>query len=128
MRFLQFSQYVVVPVAALLLSHVTQGLNIAHSAQLVVMNVVHLLLPMLPIGDPLQQSEALATTLEQTVNFIAGVVFFISIAIGAMMRMTAWGNEQKIAISNRAFAAAIVGLAVFAADHAISSYISTLFQ
>ncbi|HZR38511.1 MAG TPA: hypothetical protein VFB12_00230 [Ktedonobacteraceae bacterium] len=98
------------------------GLNV----QSVTLNIAHLLVP--TAGDPLGDVKTLVNNIETTVRDIATAAFFIGIAVGAMMRMLAFGSERRIAVSNMALTAAIVGLAIFLLSSAIQTYLTQILQ
>jgi hypothetical protein len=61
------------------------------------------------IGDKLN---ALAGTVQTDARLVGGTVFFISVIIAGIMRMVAFGSERRIALSNMALTAAVVGLII----------------
>ena len=53
--------------------------------------------------------------LSMIIKILMGVgvaVAVIGIVVGGLMRATAWGSEQRIAMSNKAITAAVVGLVI----------------
>ncbi|GHO94369.1 hypothetical protein KSF_044170 [Reticulibacter mediterranei] len=52
----------------------------------------------------------------------------IGIIVGGLMRATAFGNERKVAISNQAIAAAIVGLVIVLIASTVSTGMSAMFH
>jgi len=49
------------------------------------------------------------------INILMGLgiaIAVIGIVVGGLMRATAWGNEQRIAMSNKAITCAVVGLVI----------------
>jgi len=55
---------------------------------------------------------------------IGGGVFVISVVIGGIMRMTAYGNERRIAMSNMALSAAVAGLVIMLLSLGIYNFIT----
>jgi hypothetical protein len=62
------------------------------------------------------------------VRNIALIVFLISITIAAMMRMTAFGGQQRIMYSNMAMTSAIIGLIIVAIAQLLQSLITGYFD
>jgi hypothetical protein len=59
--------------------------------------------------------EALTGGLGTVINILTALgvaVAVIGIVIGGLMRATAWGAEQRIAMSNKAITCAIIGLVI----------------
>jgi hypothetical protein len=57
----------------------------------------------------------LVAGLGQIINILMGLgvaIAVIGIVVGGLMRATAWGNEQKVVMSNKAITAAVVGLVI----------------
>jgi len=64
-------------------------------------------------GDPFVT--AVVGGLGTVINILMGLgiaIAVIGIVIGGLMRATAWGNEQRIAMSNKAITCAVVGLVI----------------
>lgn len=64
-------------------------------------------------------SDAFVTTLVGGLGVIINILMALGVAIavigivvGGLMRATAWGNEQRIAMSNKAITCAVVGLVI----------------
>jgi hypothetical protein len=55
--------------------------------------------------------------------WIGGTAFVVSIAIAGVMRMTAYGNERRIALANMAMTAAVVGLVIMLLAQGTYSFI-----
>ena len=59
--------------------------------------------------------EALSTGIGAIINVLTALgvaIAVIGIIVGGLMRATAWGNEQRIAMSNKAITCAVVGLVI----------------
>jgi hypothetical protein len=59
--------------------------------------------------------ETLVSGLGTIINILMGLgiaIAVIGIVVGGLMRATAWGSEQRIAMSNKAITCAIVGLVI----------------
>ena len=57
----------------------------------------------------------LVSGLSVIINILMGLgvaVAVIGIVVGGLLRATAWGNEQKVVMSNKAITAAVVGLVI----------------
>ncbi len=57
----------------------------------------------------------LVTGLGQIINILMGLgvaIAVIGIVVGGLMRATAWGNEQRVVMSNKAITCAVVGLVI----------------
>lgn len=56
---------------------------------------------------------------------LGATVFVICVIIAGLMRMLSGGNERRVAISNMAFTAAVVGLAIILLASAFKTFIMT---
>jgi hypothetical protein len=64
------------------------------------------------------------------INILMGLgvaVAVIGIVIGGLMRATAWGSEQKVAMSNKAITAAVIGLVIVLLGVTLGSQVPTWF-
>lgn len=75
----------------------------------------------------------LETQLSSIISGFTGVltgigvtICVLGIAVGGLMRATAFGNERKVAISNQAIACAVIGLVIVLLANTIGSGIQTL--
>ncbi len=53
----------------------------------------------------------------------AGTVFIICIVIAGIMRMVSFGNERRVALSNMALTAAVVGLIIILLAVAVGQFL-----
>lgn len=77
-------------------------------------------------SDPLKLN-ALATQVKNIVLTVGGTIFLISVAIAGIMRMVAFGNERRIALSNMALTAAVVGLVIMLLSTAMQTFLCGQF-
>ncbi len=68
----------------------------------------------------------LATIIE-VLTALGVVVAIIGIIVGGLMRATSWGNDQRIAASNKAITSAIVGLIIVLLAVALGNAVPTWF-
>jgi hypothetical protein len=68
----------------------------------------------------------LATVIE-VLTALGVVVAIIGIIVGGLMRATSWGNDQRIAASNKAITSAIVGLIIVLLAVALGNAVPTWF-
>ncbi len=92
-------------------------------------DLTHVSLPIaaLMAGDPLPQLNKFVQQIETTVRIVGGTVFLIAVAIAGIMRMVAFGNERRVALSNMALTAAVVGLIIMLMATALSQFIGKAF-
>ncbi|BCL80636.1 hypothetical protein ccbrp13_31010 [Ktedonobacteria bacterium brp13] len=64
------------------------------------------------------------TAVESLLQWLGGILCAIGIMVAALLRITAFGNERKIAISNLAISAAIVGLIILLLATAFQKFIT----
>ena len=62
-----------------------------------------------PIGTVLQTT---ATSIQNDARIVGGIVFIICVIVAGIMRMIAFGSERRVAVSNMALTAAVVGLGI----------------
>lgn len=77
--------------------------------------------------DPLKLN-AFATKIKGMVMVVGGTTFLISVAIAGIMRMVAFGNERRIALSNMALTAAVVGLVIMLLSTTIQTFLNGIFK
>lgn len=84
------------------------------------------------LGDALVFAATVPAGLDKLLNTIKGAVqavgmtvFLISVAVAGIMRMVAFGSERRIALSNMALTAAVVGLVIMLLATAFQSFIKT---
>jgi hypothetical protein len=68
-----------------------------------------------------------ARSIQSLVTAVGLVIFFIGIGIAGILRMISAGNERRIAVSNMALTAAIVGLVIVLAGNGIYGVLSKAF-
>jgi hypothetical protein len=76
--------------------------------------------------DPLKIN-ALATKIKGIVMTVGGTIFLISVAIAGIMRMVAFGNERRVALSNMALTAAVVGLIIMLLATTLQTFLKGIF-
>lgn len=79
------------------------------------------------LADAMNDIPQLDTFLTDTKTLlitIGGVVFLICVAVAGIMRMISFGNERRIAISNMAITAAIVGLLIMGLAAGFQAFIT----
>ncbi len=67
------------------------------------------------------------TTVIEVLTALGVVVAIIGIIVGGLMRATSWGNDQRIAASNKAITSAIVGLIIVLLAVALGNAVPTWF-
>jgi hypothetical protein len=77
------------------------------------------------IGDVPAQLNNLLNTINTGVTAVGATVFLISVAVAGIMRMVAFGSERRIALSNMALTAAVVGLVIMLLAGALHTFITT---
>ena len=68
--------------------------------------------------------------LSTIINILMGLgiaIAVIGIVVGGLMRATAWGSEQRIAMSNKAITCAIIGLVIVLLGVTLGSQVPTWF-
>lgn len=70
------------------------------------------------------QLDTFLTNIQHLLTGIGGSIFVICVIIAGLMRMLSFGNERRVAISNMAFTAAVIGLAIVLLSVAFQSFIS----
>jgi Type IV secretion system pilin len=88
-------------------------------------------------ADPPQPSKGSGQSFTDIYNFADSVknlitalgltVFFIGIVIAGMLRIMSFGSERRIAVSNMALTAAIIGLVIILGADGVYAVISTAF-
>jgi hypothetical protein len=76
--------------------------------------------------DPLKIN-ALATKVKGIVLTVGGTIFLISVAVAGIMRMVAFGNERRVALSNMALTAAVVGLIIMLLSTTLDTFLRGVF-
>lgn len=66
----------------------------------------------------------LLNTINTAVTGVGATVFLISVAVAGIMRMVAFGSERRIALSNMALTAAVIGLVIMLLAGALHTFIS----
>jgi hypothetical protein len=92
-------------------------------------DLTHISLPIaaLMAGDPLPELNKFVQQIRTTVLAVGGTIFLVSVAIAGIMRMVAFGNERRVALSNMALTAAVVGLIIMLMATALSKFINGAF-
>ncbi len=67
------------------------------------------------------------TAIIEVLTALGVVVAIIGIIVGGLMRATSWGNDQRIAASNKAITSAIVGLIIVLLAVALGNAVPTWF-
>lgn len=67
------------------------------------------------------------TTIIEVLTALGVVVAVIGIIVGGLMRATAWGNDQRIAMSNKAITSSIVGLIIVLLAVALGTAVPSWF-
>lgn len=68
-----------------------------------------------------------AGSVQTFLGIIGGVVFLIGVSIAGIMRMVAFGSDRRIALSNMALTAAVVGLVILMMSYGLYNLISKAF-
>jgi hypothetical protein len=88
----------------------------------------HVSLPIAALmADPLPQLNKFVEQVRGTVLAVGGTIFLISVAVAGIMRMVAFGNERRVALSNMALTAAVIGLIIMLMATALSKFINGAF-
>jgi len=56
--------------------------------------------------------ETLVTRIRDVIFYLGAIAFVVSVAVAGVMRMTSASNERRIAMSNMALTAAVIGLVI----------------
>ena len=67
------------------------------------------------------------TTIIEVLTALGVVVAVIGIIVGGLMRATSWGNDQRIAASNKAITSAIIGLIIVLLAVALGNAVPSWF-
>ena len=67
------------------------------------------------------------TTIIEVLTALGVVIAVIGIIIGGLMRATSWGNDQRIASSNKAITSAIMGLIIVLVAVALGNAVPSWF-
>jgi len=80
-------------------------------------------------------SDAFVSTLEHGLGMIISILMGLGVAIavigivvGGLMRATAWGSEQRIAMSNKAITCAVIGLVIVLVGVTLGAQIPNWFS
>ncbi|HLI91054.1 MAG TPA: hypothetical protein VKV37_20350 [Ktedonobacteraceae bacterium] len=79
-------------------------------------------------GNPFTDLQNMVTFLEGYITAIGGGIFVIGVSVAGIMRMVAFGSERRIATSNIALTAAVVGLVIMLLGSALLSVFQNVFQ
>lgn len=69
----------------------------------------------------------LVTNIQNVIVGLAATVFVICVVVAGLMRMLSFGNERRVAISNMALTAAVVGLVIILISIALRTFLVGLF-
>jgi hypothetical protein len=87
-----------------------------------------LLAPSVSCNDPfVQVLRTGLTTIIGVLTALGVVIAVIGIIVGGLMRATAWGSDQRIAVSNKAISSSIVGLIIVLLAVALGTAIPNWF-
>jgi hypothetical protein len=67
------------------------------------------------------------TTIIEVLTALGVVVAVIGIIVGGLMRATSWGNDQRVATSNKAITSAIIGLVIVLIAVALGNAVPSWF-
>jgi len=91
-------------------------------------------MPVLAAGPAANCSDPFVSTLISglgtVINVLMGLgiaIAVIGIVVGGLMRATAWGAEQRIAMSNKAITCAVIGLVIVLLGVTLGGQIPTWF-
>jgi hypothetical protein len=93
-------------------------------------NLVIALAPTISANCSDQFVATLTRGLGMIINILMGLgvaIAVIGIVVGGLMRATAWGSEQKVAMSNKAITAAVIGLVIVLLGVTLGSQVPTWF-
>lgn len=71
------------------------------------------------------QLDTLITNIQDLLKGIGASIFVVCVIIAGLMRMLSFGNERRVAISNMAFTAAVIGLAIVLLSVAFGDWMGT---
>jgi xanthine/uracil permease len=74
-------------------------------------------------ADPFAQIKGLSDAVNTGVKIVGGAIFVVAVSVAGVMRMVAFGSERRIALSNMALTAAVVGLIIMAIGLGLSTFI-----
>ncbi|GHO51343.1 hypothetical protein [Ktedonospora formicarum] len=74
-----------------------------------------------------QQILGFASNIELLIRTLGITIFLIGIAVAGIMRMVSFGSDRRVALSNMALTAAIVGLVIMLMGGSLSSILKTAF-
>jgi hypothetical protein len=97
---------------------------------IVPIHLVFALTPTISANCSDQFVETLTKGLGMVINILMGLgvaIAVIGIVVGGLMRATAWGNPQKIAMSNKAIMCAVIGLVIVLLGVTLGSQVPTWF-
>lgn len=63
--------------------------------------------------------------IQNLIHTVGLTIFLISVSVAGIMRMVAFGSERRIALSNIALTAAVVGLVIMLLGGAIQQFVTT---
>jgi Type IV secretion system pilin len=75
----------------------------------------------------MQALNTLVTNIQNVIVGLAATVFVICVVVAGLMRMLSFGNERRVAISNMALTAAVVGLVIILISVALRGFLVGLF-
>jgi type IV secretory pathway VirB2 component (pilin) len=81
-----------------------------------------------PPADAFGQLEAFASSIQGFLLKIGITIFVIGVIIAGMMRMMSFGSDRRVAVSNMALTAAVVGLIIMLLATTLSGMLSNAFK
>ena len=73
-----------------------------------------------------KQLQTVAQSIQGDARLVGLTVFLIAVIVAGIMRMVAFGSERRVALSNMALTAAVVGLAIIFLAPVISTALSQM--
>ncbi|GHO50524.1 hypothetical protein [Ktedonospora formicarum] len=74
-----------------------------------------------------QQILGFASSIQALIRTLGFTFFLIGIAVAGIMRMVSFGSDRRVALSNMALTAAVVGLIIMLMGGALSGVLTTAF-
>jgi hypothetical protein len=79
-------------------------------------------------GNVLPQLYNFVILVRQVVTELGLIIFGIGIAIAGIMRMVSMGNERRVAMSNMALTAAVIGLVIVLLSNGLLTFLQGAFK
>ncbi|GCE49938.1 hypothetical protein KTH_48070 [Thermosporothrix hazakensis] len=100
----------------------------AHVSDAALTVLAPLAAPKKATGDAYKDIENFASNIRSFLTTLGGIVFGIGVAVAGIMRMTAFGSERRVAMSNMALTAAVVGLVIVVMANTLDKLITNAFE